>query len=106
MIEKNEMLKAKLDEISALLADEILKNIAEKIDSQYHPPSAVQIVSSAWNQSELLDVTEVAALLKVKKRTVYEWSRTNKIPHRKLGDLLRFDRAEIIAWINKKSVTK
>ncbi len=38
---------------------------------------------------------------KVKERTIYEWVRTNKIPYKKIGDLLRFKKSEIFKWIEQ-----
>ena len=48
----------------------------------------------------LLTVLEVAALLKVKPRTIYEMVAKNRIPYRKPpgSNILRFDLDEIIAW--------
>ena len=48
----------------------------------------------------LLTVLEVAALLKVKPRTIYEMVAQNRIPYRKPpgSNILRFDLDEIIAW--------
>jgi len=48
----------------------------------------------------LLTVLEVATLLKVKPRTIYEMVAQNRIPYRKPpgSNILRFDLDEIIAW--------
>jgi excisionase family DNA binding protein len=48
----------------------------------------------------LLNVSELAALLKVKPRTIYEMVAQNRIPYRKPpgSNILRFDLDEIIAW--------
>ena len=45
-----------------------------------------------------LTVHEAAALLRVKVSWLYERTRTNSIPHVKLGKYLRFDRSELVAW--------
>jgi excisionase family DNA binding protein len=47
---------------------------------------------------QFLTVAEVAALLRVKPRTIYEWTTNDKIPYRKAGRVTLFDRAEIIEW--------
>ena len=49
---------------------------------------------------QFLKVAEVAELLKVKPRTIYEMVAQKRIPYRKpLGsNILRFDLDEIIAW--------
>ena len=54
----------------------------------------------------LLKVAELAELLKVKPRTIYEMVAQNRIPYRKPpgSNILRFDLDEILAWTkgNKK----
>ena len=49
---------------------------------------------------QLLKVTELAALLKIKPRTIYEMVAQKRIPYRKPpgSNILRFDLDEIIAW--------
>ena len=51
-------------------------------------------------RSVLLNVSEVAAFLKVKPRTIYEMVAQNRIPYRRPpgSNILRFDLDEIIAW--------
>ena len=48
----------------------------------------------------LLKVAELAELLKVKPRTIYEMVAQNRIPYRKPpgSNILRFDLDEILAW--------
>ncbi len=54
----------------------------------------------AWEVSmEWLTIQEAAELLRVKVSWIYERTRTNSIPHVKLGKYLRFDRDELIAWV-------
>ena len=45
-------------------------------------------------------VAELAELLKVKPRTIYEMVAQNRIPYRKPpgSNILRFDLDEILAW--------
>ena len=52
------------------------------------------------SRSPLLNVSELAAFLKVKPRTIYEMVAQNRIPYRKPpgSNILRFDLDEIIAW--------
>ena len=49
---------------------------------------------------QFLKVAEVAELLKVKPRTIYEMVAQNRIPYRKPpgSNILRFDLDEILAW--------
>lgn len=48
---------------------------------------------------EILTIDEVAAYLKVGKRTVYRLASSGKIPAFKLGGTWRFRRAELAQWI-------
>ena len=54
-----------------------------------------------------LKVTELAELLKVKPRTIYEMVAQNRIPYRKPPgtNILRFDLDEILAWTKAKTIT-
>jgi excisionase family DNA binding protein len=51
-----------------------------------------------------LNVAEVAELLKVKPRTIYEMVAQNRIPYRKPpgSNILRFDLDEILEWTKRK----
>jgi excisionase family DNA binding protein len=64
-------------------------------------------VSKTPNIPNFLNVNEVASMLKIKPRTIYEMVAQNRIPYRKPSgsNILRFDLEEIIAWTkagNKK----
>ena len=56
---------------------------------------------------QLLKVAELAAMLNVKPRTIYEMVAQNRIPYRKPpgSNILRFDLDEIIAW-TKQGINK
>ena len=56
------------------------------------------------NSPQFLKVAEVAELLKVKPRTIYEMVAQNRIPYRKPpgSNILRFDLEEILEWTRKK----
>ncbi len=56
---------------------------------------------------QFLMVPELAAMLKVKPKTIYEMVAQGRIPYRKpLGsNILRFDLDEIIAW-TKAGISK
>ena len=54
----------------------------------------------------LLNVRQAAALLGVAVRTIYQWVAERRIPYRKAGRLLRFDRAELLAWSEVKASEK
>ncbi|MCY3701237.1 MAG: helix-turn-helix domain-containing protein, partial [Rhodospirillales bacterium] len=46
-----------------------------------------------------LTTKEVAALLRVKERKVYDLAASGGIPHRRVTGKLLFPSAEILAWI-------
>lgn len=46
----------------------------------------------------LLTVREAATFLAVRERTIYAWVRERRIPFRRAGRLLRFDRLELSNW--------
>ena len=50
-----------------------------------------------------LTTKEVAALLRVKERKVYDLAATGEIPHRRITGKLLFPSAEILAWIEGRS---
>ncbi len=54
---------------------------------------------------KLLKVPEVAQLLNVKPRTIYEMVAQHRIPYRKPPgtNILRFDLEEIMAWTRGKN---
>ena len=52
---------------------------------------------------DVLDVTEVARLMRVGRNKVYELVGRNEIPHRRLGKQIRFSRAAIMRWLNSWS---
>ena len=48
----------------------------------------------------VLDVEDVARLLRVGRNTIYELVGRNEIPHRRLGKQIRFSRAAIMRWLD------
>jgi excisionase family DNA binding protein len=49
---------------------------------------------------QLVTIKIVAERLMVKKSTLYSWVHSGSIPFHKLNGLIRFDMAEIEAWIS------
>ena len=47
----------------------------------------------------LLTVKDVAEMLAVKEKTLYQWAELQQIPYIKLNGCLRFDLNDIAAWI-------
>ena len=54
---------------------------------------------SASRVVRLLDAGEVAQLLGVPARWVRDHTRSGQIPHVRLGRYVRYDRGEVLAWI-------
>jgi excisionase family DNA binding protein len=50
-----------------------------------------------------LTVNEVAELLRVSVRSVYDWVSQGSIPHHKAGRRTIFQLEEVIEWVSKKS---
>jgi excisionase family DNA binding protein len=54
--------------------------------------------TSNW-EPQLMMVTDVANLLKVSPKTVYQWAELKLIPSFKLNGAVRFDAKDILDWI-------
>lgn len=70
--------------------------------------SASVQTSALPSRPQFLKVPELAALLKVKPRTIYEMVAQGRIPYRKPpgSNILRFDLEEIVAWTKAGSNCK
>jgi excisionase family DNA binding protein len=51
---------------------------------------------------KLLTVKELAEILNVKEKTLYQWTELGQIPCIKLNRTLRFDEDDIEAWVKSK----
>lgn len=51
----------------------------------------------------LLEVDEIAALLRLKPRTIYNMVSQRRIPFRKVGRRVRFDPKEVEQWTKTDS---
>ncbi len=52
----------------------------------------------------LMTVSEIAALLRVGRSTVYALATAGKLPALKVGGVLRFDPGEVRAWLTEQHV--
>lgn len=50
-------------------------------------------------EKKLLTISEVAAYLNIKRKTIYAKVEAGEIPHYRIGRLVRFSLAEIDAWL-------
>jgi len=55
--------------------------------------------SNMNNQDRWLSVEEIAVHLGIKQDTVYKWVAKKHMPAHRVGRLLKFDKAEIDAWV-------
>jgi len=56
--------------------------------------------------AEVLNADEVARLLRVDRKTVYDAAGRGHMPHRRLGKRLVFSRAALLDWLACKSASK
>lgn len=59
---------------------------------------------SNGSEDRLLDIDELSKRLGVPKNTLYDWVAFGRIPHLKLGKLVRFDPGAIDDWLATKRV--
>jgi len=50
----------------------------------------------------LLSIEETADFLGISKNTLYEWIVQKRIPHLKVGRLVKFRREELDEWLKKR----
>ncbi len=55
-------------------------------------------------RKEMVGIKELAKYVGIEVYTVYDWVHQRKIPHYKVGRLLKFDIAEINSWLESKKV--
>ena len=57
-------------------------------------------VATPGGGDDLLTAGEVAALLRMTAAWVYSETRSNRIPHLRLGRYVRYRRSTIVAWMS------
>jgi excisionase family DNA binding protein len=108
------------DKDSSLLKTEVKKSFTfkERERIRFYPESQVKdffgsiglaivsengIVSGLiTKQKEIMNVEEAADFLGISKNTLYEWVVQKKIPHMKVGRLLKFKREHLERWLEKR----
>lgn len=55
--------------------------------------------SKSWGVGAFLTVSDVAQILSVKPKTLYQWAELKQIPCFKLNGALRFDLDDIQEWV-------
>ncbi len=54
----------------------------------------------------LLTAQEAADLLRVQRRSLYRFVQQQRIPYRRVGRAIRFERNELLAWTQPKTQGK
>lgn len=54
-------------------------------------------------EKKFLTVDELATRLGISRSTIYFWAEKKKIPHSKIGKLVRFNPDDITVWLKDKS---
>lgn len=55
---------------------------------------------------EKCDITEVSEITGLRKSAIYKLTMMDSIPHLKFGKRLVFNRSEVEAWLNERTVRK
>lgn len=56
-----------------------------------------------YKEKQLLGTTEAAGYLGISKNTLYEWVVQNKVPHIKVGRLVKFRKEDLEEWLKKRT---
>jgi|ERR1700729_4293341 len=64
----------------------------------------MSIIQALRERSELLNVAELAALLRVAEDTVQGWARRQQIPSIKVGKIVRFDGTMLADWVELQGI--
>jgi excisionase family DNA binding protein len=84
------------------------RTAVHSLDSVSDPPVGYGVDRSGESRlfptdsERLLSVAEVADLLAVPVTWVREATRTKRLPHVRLGRYVRYERAEIMAWLSEQ----
>lgn len=54
-------------------------------------------------EKKFLNADELAARLGISRNTIYWWVATRRIPHSKIGKLVRFNPDDVMSWLESKS---
>ena len=54
---------------------------------------------------EVMTADEIAKLLRVDRKTVYEAAQRGELPHRRLGRRLLFERGAVLRWLRQADAT-
>ena len=54
----------------------------------------------------LLTIKDLAKMLQVSEKTIYQWVALGNIPYLKIGKLLRFDSLKVLEYFEKSAIDK
>lgn len=63
-----------------------------------------RLCSERMMNARLLGIEEMARFLGISQSTLYAWVNQRRIPHIKVGRLVKFDPKEIEGWLKEHSV--
>ena len=69
-------------------------------DEESVAPPLLRPANDERPSDDVLDVVEVARVLRIGRNTIYELVGRNEIPHRRLGKQIRFSRAAVMRWLD------
>ena len=52
----------------------------------------------------LVSIEKISEILDINVKTIYDWTSTRKIPHYKVGRLVRFDVDAVVNWLETHEV--
>jgi len=55
-------------------------------------------------KEDLMTLDDLAAYLKVSRRTIYEWLKSGKVPAVKMIGQWRFKKEKIDSWLEEKTI--
>jgi excisionase family DNA binding protein len=64
----------------------------------------MNLADSLDARTTALTVAELAELLSISERQVYKLAASNRIPSFKIGGSVRFDPADVAAWLRQRMV--
>ena len=77
--------------IRAIVADEVRRALHEPQPTRNGRRNAA---------SEVISADEVAAILGVDRKTIYDYAARGTIPHKRLGKRFLFSRVEVMRWLS------
>jgi excisionase family DNA binding protein len=77
---------------------------AARVEAPTDPDRTIQAgnatsSSSDDHHAEVMNADEVAAFLRVDRKTVYDYAARGELPFRRLGRRLLFSRSALVAWL-------